>query len=285
ARGLGHRRRRTAHRTPALAQERPASPRRRLLLRHQRYQRSRHPGGAAPGRAGGRQRTGQPGPGSPALRGVRPDSGGGARPRRPAAFIEADPGLDRAGIASPLGTARTAFDERAVVVAGNRDELVAGLNALAGGQDAPDVRTGRSAGPGKLAFLFTGQGSQRPGMGRQLYQTYPVYAQAFDAACAELDRHLARHVTHPVRDVVFAAEDTGLLHQTVFTQPALFAVETALFRLFESWGVRPDFLTGHSVGEPAAAHAAGVLTLPDAAALVAARARLMQALPPGRALL
>ncbi|WHT21624.1 SDR family NAD(P)-dependent oxidoreductase [Crossiella sp. CA-258035] len=171
---------------------------------------------------------------------------------------------------------RPAFEHRAVLAATGLTEARDALAAFAEGLDAPGVHTG-AVTPGKLAVLFTGQGSQRLAMGRELVETFPAFAAAFDAVAAELDQHLAR----PLRAVLDAEE----LHQTEFTQPALFAIEVALFRLYESWGVRPDFVAGHSIGELAAAHVAGVLTLADAAKLVAARGRLMQALPGGGAMI
>ncbi|AUS81208.1 hypothetical protein C1701_26005 [Actinoalloteichus sp. AHMU CJ021] len=187
-----------------------------------------------------------------------------------------------ADVAYTLAAGRSVFEERAAVIARDLPELLTGLDAIALGEPASDVV--RAAGPvGPVAFLFSGQGSQRLGMGRELYEEYGVFRAAFDAACAEFDRHLDR----PLREVVLAEETPGaaeLLDQTVFAQAGLFTVEAALYRLLESWGVRPDFVAGHSLGELAAAHVAGVLSLADACALVAARGTLMQRLPDGGAM-
>ncbi|MEU9971287.1 beta-ketoacyl synthase N-terminal-like domain-containing protein, partial [Streptomyces malaysiensis] len=184
-----------------------------------------------------------------------------------------------------LAVTRTAFENRAAIVASHPDELRDGLDALAEGRRSAHVvsyRTPSAERPG-LAFLFSGQGSQRARMGRELHSAFPAFAEAFDAVRAELDPRLDL----PLSRVVFAepgTRESELLDQTVFTQTALFAFEVAFFRLLADWGVAPDVLVGHSIGELAAAHVAGVLTLPDACALVAARGRLMQALPDGGAM-
>ncbi|MFF7889754.1 acyltransferase domain-containing protein, partial [Streptomyces sp. NPDC020794] len=203
-----------------------------------------------------------------------------AQAARLLAFAEADPGLDLVSASHALTTTRTAFEHRAVVVAGTRDELLRGLEQLSQDQPAPEVARGARVS-GRLAVLFTGQGSQRLGMGRELYAGFPVFAAAFDEVCAELDVRIGRSL----RELVFAAaDDEGLLDRTGYAQPALFALEVALFRLLESWGIRPDHVGGHSIGELTAAYVAGVWSLPDAVELVAARGRLMQGLPAGGAM-
>ena len=180
---------------------------------------------------------------------------------------------------------RSRLEDRAVVLAADAAEFAAGLDGVAAGRPAAGVVAGRvpDGDPGKVAFVFAGQGSQRAGMGRALADVFPVFADAVQEVCELLDPLLGR----PVRDVVFAAPGTapaGVLDQTVFTQAGLFTLQLALARLLGSWGITPDYVTGHSIGEIAAAHVAGVLSLADACVLVAARGRLMQALGGGGAM-
>ncbi|WP_035792234.1 type I polyketide synthase [Kitasatospora mediocidica] len=207
---------------------------------------------------------------------------------RLARFVDDRSDLSVAETAHALATTRARLDHRAVVLAGDRQQLADALRALEQGAPGAATVVGNSVdADGKLAFLFTGQGSQWAGMGRELAAAFPVFRDAFAAACAAVERHLDGHLARPLHEVVFADPGTAqaaLLDETMYTQAGLFALETALFRLFTSWGVRPDLLAGHSIGEITAAHAAGILDLAAAGELVAARGRLMQALPAGGAM-
>jgi len=198
--------------------------------------------------------------------------------------LEEDPGLDLRDVAYSLATTRAMLEQRAVLVGEDRAELLAGLAALQGDAPAVGIAQGWAKQQGKLAFLFTGQGAQRVGMGRELHAAYPTFAAAFDQACEQLDLHIDGP---SLATIVFgeAREAATLLDDTTYAQPALFAVEVALYRLLESFGVAPKLLAGHSIGELSAAHLAGVLGLADAARLVAARGRLMGELPSGGAML
>ncbi|GAQ62821.1 type I polyketide synthase [Streptomyces scabiei] len=199
-----------------------------------------------------------------------------AQAGRLAQFVERHPDVSAEDVAHALVTTRAGLEHRAVVVGADRTELLAALRAFTGQEAAPALPRGATR-TGGLGFLFTGQGSQHTAMGLELHRAFPVFAAAFDEVCAHLDPLLDR----PLREVIAVGDR---LDETGYAQPALFAVEVALFRLFASWGVRPDLLAGHSIGELAAAHASGVLALADAAVVVAARGRLMQALPGGGAM-
>ncbi|MGK3111409.1 SDR family NAD(P)-dependent oxidoreductase, partial [Streptomyces mordarskii] len=192
-----------------------------------------------------------------------------AQVERLRASVADSPEWDLADVGWSLVAARSALSHRAVVVGVDRDELLGGLGSVVVG-----VPVG-----GGLGVVFAGQGSQRLGMGRGLYEAYPVFAAAWDEVCGELDRYLER----PLGEVVWG-DDAGLLGGTAYTQAGLFALEVSLFALVSSWGVKPDYLLGHSIGELAAACVAGVWSLEDAARVVAARGRLMQALPEGGAM-
>jgi acyl transferase domain-containing protein/acyl carrier protein len=178
---------------------------------------------------------------------------------------------------------RSHFARRAAIVARSISALESGLNALAQGTTAPHLRTASviRRDPPRIAFLYTGQGSQYAGMARGLYETVPVFRAALDRCAAGLAPYLDR----PLLEVLFTAEGQAtLLDETAYTQPALFALEYALTELWAAWGVKPNVLIGHSVGEVVAACVAGVVELEDALHLVAQRGRLMQSLATGGAM-
>ncbi|WP_216897305.1 type I polyketide synthase [Nocardia alni] len=194
-----------------------------------------------------------------------------------AAHVRANPDLPPASISRALVATRTRFAHRAVVFGHDRGELLAALDSLAAGGRSSAIVTGTPVGAA-TAMMFPGQGAQRLAMGRELYATHRVYAEAFDQICAAF----ATRLEVPLAEVVFAEPGTAHadhLARTSFTQAALFAVEVALYRVAESFGLRPDFLIGHSIGELAAAYLAGVWILEDAVTVVAARGRLMDRLP------
>ncbi|MFJ6619333.1 type I polyketide synthase [Kitasatospora sp. NPDC091335] len=220
----------------------------------------------------------------PFVLGARTDSALRGQAARLRALLAADPALHPADLGHSLAVTRAGLSHRAVVVAADRADLLAGLAALEDGTESGRVVRGAARKSGKLAFLFTGQGAQRARMGAGLAAAQPVFAEALAEVCERLDPHF----DPPLRAVLDAEPGTAtaaLLDETAYTQAALFAVEVALFRLVTSLGAAPDYLLGHSVGEVAAAHAAGVLSLDDACVLVAARGRLMQAMPAGGAML
>ncbi len=182
-----------------------------------------------------------------------------------------------ADLAHTANTSRSHFEQRLTVQAGSTEELRQGLNEFLNGTESSLVATGLSkpGTPPKIAFLFTGQGSQYAGMGKGLYETQPAFRDALDQCAAILNRLLDR----PLFDVLFAPEGDSTIHQTTYTQPAIFAFEYALAQMWLSWGVQPHALIGHSVGEYVAACIAGVFTLQDGLQYIAGRSRLMGALP------
>ncbi|MFJ8229702.1 type I polyketide synthase [Streptomyces sp. NPDC094448] len=196
--------------------------------------------------------------------------------RAPAAGAPEEQDAARAplgALAAALARTRTPMESRAVVVAHDRNGLLTGLDALAADRPHPAVARGTVRRDRTTAFLFTGQGAQRAGMGEGLRTRFPVFADAYDEVCDRLSRELGRSLGTVVR------EGGALLDRTEFAQPALFAFGTALARLLMSWGVRPAYVAGHSLGEITAAHVCGAIGLDDAAALVVARGRLMGRLP------
>ncbi|MEW9534786.1 acyltransferase domain-containing protein, partial [Microbispora sp. NPDC049125] len=207
---------------------------------------------------------------------------------RLAAHLQRHPDLDPVDVAHSLATTRARLDHRAVLLGTTREQLLDRTRALAEGTTTgPGVITGSGSG-GPIAFVFTGQGSQHPGMGRQLYAAFPAFAHAYDQAITLLDQHLqdqpGGQQNVPLREVLLGDADPALIDQTLYTQTGLFALQIALVELAASWGITPTAVAGHSIGAITAAHTAGILTLPHAAALVTTRATLMHTLPPGGAM-
>ncbi|MGB3292556.1 MAG: type I polyketide synthase [Phormidesmis sp.] len=204
--------------------------------------------------------------------------------------LAAQPDLSLADLCFSANTGRSHFNHRLAIVAGSTSELGAKLAAAETGQaDTAGYFRGHfsvAATPPKVAFLFTGQGAQYVGMGEQLYQTHPVFRQALE----QCDEILRPYLDCSLLEILYPAQaQTGAqsarhpvhIDQTAYTQPALFAVEYALVQLWKSWGIEPDVVMGHSIGEYVAACVAGVLSLEEGLKLIAARGRLMQALPAG----
>jgi acyl transferase domain-containing protein/SAM-dependent methyltransferase len=193
------------------------------------------------------------------------------------------PGQSLADLADTANAGRTHWAYRATVVAATPAEAAEKLRPLASGQTSREITASRvdlTVRP-EVVFLFTGQGSQYVGMGRQLYDTQPTFRKALDE-CAEL---LRPHLERPLLEVLYPGHgQSSPLDQTAYTQPALFALEWSLAQLWRSWGLEPAAVLGHSVGEYAAACVAGVFSLEDGLRLIAARGRLMQALPQGGAM-
>lgn len=207
-----------------------------------------------------------------------------AQARKIAHLLKQKEDLSLNDLAYSLAVSRTLFRHQAVIIADDRKKLLASLEALAQSRSAPEMWLSERKRPGKLVMLFTGQGSQYTGMGETLYRHYPIFRQTFDDLCQILDPLLDLPASTSLRDVIFSSSSpgsAGLLNQTAFTQPALFVLEVALFRLMASSGIQPDLLLGHSIGEVAAAHIAGVFSQEDACRLTAARGRLMQERPAG----
>lgn len=196
-------------------------------------------------------------------------------------YLQTDPQVTLPDICFTAHTGRVHFEHRLAIRAQNISDLQQQFQHIQNGTGQPRMLRGQAQNPPPpVAFLFTGQGSQYVGMGHTLYETQPTFRTILD----ECDKHLQVHLRRSILPVMFGSKELGeqadiLLHETTYTQPALFALEYALAKLWQSWGIRPDILLGHSVGELAAACVAGVFSLADAAKLVAARGRLMGALP------
>ncbi|NEO44417.1 MAG: SDR family NAD(P)-dependent oxidoreductase, partial [Moorea sp. SIO4A3] len=190
--------------------------------------------------------------------------------------LESHPEQALADICFSANTGRLSYNHRLSLVAGTTEELQEKLRAFGTGEEASGVASGRESP--RVAMLFTGQGSQYVGMGQQLYETQPTFRNAIDQ-CGEI---LQPYLDRPLLEVLYSVEaEESVLEQTGYTQPAVFAVEYALYQLWQSWGIKPDIVMGHSVGEYVAATVAGVFSVEDGLKLIAARGSLMQKLPAG----
>ncbi|WP_431980534.1 acyltransferase domain-containing protein [Streptomyces qinglanensis] len=219
-----------------------------------------------------------PAPGRPALAGAVPwpvsgrsETGIRTEARRLAAYLRDHPELDSHDVAHALATGRAAAEHRAVAVGADREELLAGLDALAAGHDHEGVVRGTARPAGGVVMMFPGAGGQWRGMGGGLWDSSPAFRESV-LACAEA---FAPYVDWSLADVVRGRRGAASLNRVEVVQPALFTVTVSLAAVWRSFGVVPAAVLGHSQGEIAAAHVAGALPLPDAARVVAARSRLI----------
>ncbi len=195
-------------------------------------------------------------------------------------WLSAHPEATLADVCFTAGAGRAHLEHRAALVVNSRESAVELLGALADDRPAPGLVRGESHDTPKTAWLFTGQGSQYPGMARELFDTEPVFAETLNRCAAVVADVLEK----PLLDVIFdtdSPDSEETLRQTSYAQPALFAVEMGLARLWQSWGFEPDVVLGHSVGQYSAACVAGVFSLEDGALLMAERGRLFGSLPAG----
>ncbi|OKH59467.1 type I polyketide synthase [Scytonema sp. HK-05] len=192
--------------------------------------------------------------------------------------LAVNPSLDIKNICYTANAGRTHFNHRLALVASYNAQVREQLANFSGGQETAQVFQGHSSSLPKVAFLFTGQGSQYVGMGRQLYESAPIFRAALD----QCDEILRPYLGQSLLQVLYPQPgESSPLDQTAYTQPALFAIEYALVQLWKSWGIHPNAVMGHSVGEYVAATVAGVLSLEDGLKLIVSRSRLMQSLPAG----
>ena len=195
-------------------------------------------------------------------------------------YLTSNPDVSVGDVCFSANTGRSQFDPRLAVIADSKEQLQRHLRNFTEGKEDVGYVQGRlnQRQIPKIAFLFTGQGSQYVAMGRQLYETQPIFRSVLDQ-CNEI---LRPHLSKPLLEVIYGEDaDVSLINQTAYTQPALFAIEYALFKLWQSWGINPDVVMGHSIGEYTAACVAGVFSLEDGLKLIAHRGRLMQQMPSG----